>query len=342
MERISIFNYEAFYLDFLEGNLSEEDTALLMAFLEEHPELKIEDEMFPILEESPLHLENEFKTELKQILFNEDAITSENVEQFMIAEQEGLLSDAKKTALDVFIGRNEALIATRKLYVAAHLKPNLSQVYTDKKSLKRSKRIVLWPYISIAAAASVAFFFMVWNPSTGLNTNNTASLASKHEDDSLKVNPKVEQTSPTKKQDDLQENTFIQDQNAVYYKKEKILHESPVELAVVENASSEQPQIGGLKSRQLRKIRTNEIDLEVIEGNLASAQKTKSHVIKESNNDYAMLGFEDMNNPIQPITNRLASAVKQEVDFRAAKATEKRSGGFYLKIGKLEISHREF
>ena len=47
-----------------------------------------------------------------------------------------------------------------------------------------------------------------------------------------------------------------------------------------------------------------------------------------------------MNNPISPITNRLANVVKQEVDFRTAKATEKRSGGFYLKIGKLEISHR--
>jgi len=41
MEHISIFNYEAFYLDFLEGTLSEEDTALFLKFMEEHPELRL-------------------------------------------------------------------------------------------------------------------------------------------------------------------------------------------------------------------------------------------------------------------------------------------------------------
>ena len=62
--------------------------------------------------------------------------------------------------------------------------------------------------------------------------------------------------------------------------------------------------------------------------------------VNEEPSDYTILGFNDMNNPISPITNRLANVVKQEVDFRTAKATAKRSGGFYLKIGKLEISHR--
>ena len=43
MERISIFNYEAFYLDYLEGRLNQEDSALLLLFLESHPELIVED-----------------------------------------------------------------------------------------------------------------------------------------------------------------------------------------------------------------------------------------------------------------------------------------------------------
>jgi hypothetical protein len=346
MERISIFNYEAFYLDFLEGNLSKEDTALLLAFLEEHPELKVDDDMFPTLEESPLHLENGFKAELKQILFNEDAITPVNVEQFMIAEQEGLLSKEKSAELERFVGRDKALLTTRKLYAASRLKPDLSLVFVDKKALKRAKRVVLWPYISIAAAASVAIFFLLWNPSAGLNTNTTGTVTSKFEQDSLKSNSNgnsnVQPKIPAIKEDQQSDDFFNQQRKAVQRTVENSSNEAPVELAVVDRTPKQNPQIGGLKSRQLREIGNKEIDLEVIEGNRSVAQTSTNPYVKKANNDYAMLGFEDMNNPIQPITNRLASAVKQEVDFRAAKATEKRSGGFYLKIGKLEISHREF
>ena len=50
MEKISIFNYEAYYLDLLEGNLSEEDTALLLDFLEQHPHLKLDHEFMPELD----------------------------------------------------------------------------------------------------------------------------------------------------------------------------------------------------------------------------------------------------------------------------------------------------
>ncbi|MDP5012056.1 MAG: hypothetical protein NWQ47_12565 [Crocinitomicaceae bacterium] len=61
----------------------------------------------------------------------------------------------------------------------------------------------------------------------------------------------------------------------------------------------------------------------------------------QSTKDVAYMGFQDMKNPIKPITKRLGDVVKQEVDFRAAKTTSERSGGFYFKIGKLEVSHRK-
>jgi hypothetical protein len=48
-----------------------------------------------------------------------------------------------------------------------------------------------------------------------------------------------------------------------------------------------------------------------------------------------------MSNPIQPITSRLGTAIKKEIDFRAAKPSKHTSGGFYLKIGKLEVSHQK-
>ena len=51
-ERISIFNYEAFYLDHLEGTLGEQDTALLLEFLESHPNLIVEEDELMFLNQA--------------------------------------------------------------------------------------------------------------------------------------------------------------------------------------------------------------------------------------------------------------------------------------------------
>ena len=99
MERISIFNYEAFYLDFLEGNLSEEDHALFLLFLEENPELKVVDEDLPALELEQPFMDDTFKNSLKQPLLSEK-ITNLNYEYFLISQAEGLLSEEKENEID--------------------------------------------------------------------------------------------------------------------------------------------------------------------------------------------------------------------------------------------------
>ena len=58
METINSTNYEAFYLDFLEGNLNEEETALLFVFLDENPEFKLDDSEFFTIEDDSITLDN--------------------------------------------------------------------------------------------------------------------------------------------------------------------------------------------------------------------------------------------------------------------------------------------
>jgi hypothetical protein len=48
-----------------------------------------------------------------------------------------------------------------------------------------------------------------------------------------------------------------------------------------------------------------------------------------------------MSNPIKPITKKIAEVTNEEIDFRSAKPSKKNSGGFFLKIGSLEISHKK-
>ncbi|NNM16054.1 MAG: hypothetical protein HKO56_05300 [Bacteroidia bacterium] len=51
--KINKHNYEAFFIDFFDKNLNEEDTAMLFSFLDENPDLKAEFDAFEMLTLEP-------------------------------------------------------------------------------------------------------------------------------------------------------------------------------------------------------------------------------------------------------------------------------------------------
>lgn len=334
MEKISIFNYEAFYLDFLEGNLSEEDSLLLLKFLEQHPELKVEDDMLVTLDDEALKLDAQFKADLKQISFDETGITSQNVEKFLIAETENLLSTQKQNELDQFVKKDASLIKLRKMYASTHLVADKSIVFANKNALKQNKRIVLWPYLTLAAASITVLLFF-WNSTTNVVDPITAPITS---------NSKVPDKKDHQKQQGLPTNNSSQsnEKENNLAPINEIVDNNPIVIAQVNPATNKRISnlaIEGIKHRKVKTLNPSRRELEIIENN-TFAKSTPPAFEKED--EYTMLGFDEMNNPIKPITSRLGDAVKQEVDFRTAKATEQQSGGFYLKIGKLEISRRKF
>lgn len=336
MEKISIFNYEAFYLDFLEGNLSEEDSLLLLKFLEQHPELKVEDDMLVTLDDEALQLDAQFKADLKQISFDETGITSQNVEKFLIAETEGLLSYQKQDELNQIVGKDASLIQLRKLYSSTRLIADKSIVFANKKDLKQNKRIVLWPYLTLAAA-TIAILLFFWNATTNMveTTGESNTAINKTPTTKDKQNKPL---NPIKETPNGSENNYKEQRAPI----NEMVEENPIVVAEIEKSRINRtvnPVVNGLNRKQIKPLNQSNKELEIIENNLV-AQVTPRTFEKED--EYTMLGFNDMNNPIKPITSRLGDVVKQEVDFRAAKATKNQSGGFYLKIGKLEISKRKY
>lgn len=116
MEKITLHNYEAYLLDYFEGNLAKEDLALLKTFLIQHPELGIDlsEEKLPSLNAKNLNFE--FKSELKKSdvhLIDEELINylenNLNAEQKVFVEQklksnpdlQKLLLAYKKTILSI-------------------------------------------------------------------------------------------------------------------------------------------------------------------------------------------------------------------------------------------------
>jgi hypothetical protein len=337
MEKISIFNYEAFYLDYLEGNLNDEDKALLLHFLEKHPELKLDNDDLPVLEIDSTYLDDRFKTDLKQIMFNETVITFENVEQFLIAQTEGLLSSEKQNELEAFIADNLSLRRSFALYAATRIKPDYSIVYADKDGLKRSKRIVFWPYISFAAAAAVISFIVVFMPNNNRSLNNLEGPGLAVRDSLNKTEQKKSDKKQIKAQDEPQlpvDDVFVLGKTFATIDKAK----EPKVIPFKENQHDQPKSIDQIKFRSPKAFELANLDQDIIETKRTNPSERSTET---RTSVYAQLGFQDMNNPIKPVTSRIGDLVNQEVDFRTAKATQSNSGGFYLKIGKFELSHKK-
>lgn len=176
MYKIDLHNYEAYLLDFSEGNLSDENQMELELFLIQHPELNIDltELSLLLLEEEPINFSN--KTNLKK---SETDLISES--QF-IAYIENQLSNEERLGLEKSCEVNSSLSKELTLFAATIVKADTTVVYENKQSLKRKPKVV-WFNFSItqyAAAACVVFLlglFMLW-PKTGINSG-LSTLANK-------------------------------------------------------------------------------------------------------------------------------------------------------------------
>lgn len=339
MEVLNINNYEAYYLDFLEGNLNEEDTAVLLDFLDKHPDLKLEEEIFVSLENNSVTLDNSYKQSLKQVLFEEDLISRWNINSFLIAQTEGQLSPRKEEELEKFIALNPIYLKEQKLFQASHLTANLGEIYTEKSSLKQARVFPLRAFFAMTVAASIALFIYL-----GDFSNDPISVAANDK-------KSVEQKKPihtgvpkgTIPRDKMKTQGHIHTINPVIIESKRSFIAS-VDIKEVnstlqkkhQESRKENVKVAPLSSIKIKHFELNE---EFLEPELAAIYVLpNSFKYKERESEYTTLGFNQMNNPIMPITYKLSTLMKKDIDFRTAKPTSKHSGGFYFKIGKFVIS----
>lgn len=176
MNKIDIHNYEAYLLDFSEGNLTGELQVELELFLIQHPELEINlDELSLVtLEDEATSYSN--KNSLKK---TETDLVSET--QF-ISYIENQLPENERLELEKSCAVNPSLSKELALYTNTLAKADTSIVFENKQSLKRKPKVI-WFNFSAAqytAAACVVFLiglFMLW-PNTNTNSETT-TLANK-------------------------------------------------------------------------------------------------------------------------------------------------------------------
>lgn len=169
-------NYEAWFLDYAEGNLSAEQVADLLLFIEKHPDLQEEfEEDFGDIVLEPETVEFQHKDNLKREGFS-GLITVENVEDYIISNLEGLLDAPEKQALAAFLKTNPQFQADRALYAKVYLQADASIQYPHKARLKKRAAIVPL-FVRYAAAAAVAIFLMVFGWTTWSGDSTSVEIA---------------------------------------------------------------------------------------------------------------------------------------------------------------------
>ncbi len=103
MNRINFSNYEAWLLDYAEGNLSAEDTAELLLFMEQYPELQTDVDN---LMEFTLPSDEIISADFKHRLHKDEAAIKERFESLCIAFYDKTITAAEKKELDYFINQN--------------------------------------------------------------------------------------------------------------------------------------------------------------------------------------------------------------------------------------------
>ena len=159
-------NYEAYFLDYYEGNLTESRAEELMDFLAQHPDLREEFESFELVF---------LPDDLKMVMPGKDQIKkpentrpgSHSLDKQMIAYFEGDLDEESSSTLLAAVAKDPSLQKDFALFSKTRLQPEKGVVFAGKSGLKRYTIGVFMPAIErfAVAAAIIAFlagiFFMM-------------------------------------------------------------------------------------------------------------------------------------------------------------------------------------
>lgn len=179
--KIDKTNYEAFFLDYLEGNLSDHEILEMMAFLRNNPELKEELELFAPVEVMSENVLFPEKQNLKKFEFASTPVNAATFNDFCIAYHENLLQPDEIEKLNLFLHANPNKRIEFELFGKVKLQANEQVKFPAKASLKKrfivlsSARSLVLRWTSVAAG--IALIFCVYYFSQNQSVKQTGKLA---------------------------------------------------------------------------------------------------------------------------------------------------------------------
>jgi len=189
--KINRSNYESYFLDFHEGNLSEALTRELFSFLDSNPDLKEEFESFEMISVVPSSKKFFDKDSLKK-----DTITVYNYKTWFVASIENDLSSEQKKEVEYFLQINPSLKPELEIFKQTKLVPDHRIIFENKKQLKHGGKVIsLTPqFYRVAVAASVVLLLITYF----VLRNNKQKEVVQHESPKMEIQKQTPPPAPEK------------------------------------------------------------------------------------------------------------------------------------------------
>lgn len=164
--KIDINNYEAFFLDFVEGRLDDASTLEMLAFLRKNPDLKAELENFSDIRLEPAEIAYEHKEVLKKLEFNVPEVGIRNFDDFCIAYYEKLLTKTEEEKLFAYLAQFPDKKRDFELFGKATLKADPAVVFEAKPFLKKKVKgavrtiILRWSAVAAGVVLLVSVYYL--------------------------------------------------------------------------------------------------------------------------------------------------------------------------------------
>lgn len=147
-------NYEVWFLDYFEQQLSAEQVAELFLFLEQHPALKEEFDSVENSISTPIALEQE-PLPHKETLKKFNTVSAENIHEWLIADMEGDLNLTQSTALLTFLKAHPTYKAEQALYKKCRLDAKNEETFPNKHTLRKGVVIPFYQHPSFFRVAAI-------------------------------------------------------------------------------------------------------------------------------------------------------------------------------------------
>jgi hypothetical protein len=161
-------NYEVFIVDYLDGKLDPIQSANLIHFLSQNPDLEEEFNEYENMKVNPTKNIKLDKQILKKDYSDVKNINNDNFDEFCIARFEGDLKRCDELRLKEYLKEHPEKLRDFILYSKLYLIPDYSIKYSKKYNIKKispfvhTKRLIL--YSSSIAAATLILIMLLFRP----------------------------------------------------------------------------------------------------------------------------------------------------------------------------------
>jgi hypothetical protein len=255
--KINRNNYEAFFIDYLEGILDEKLVDDFIEFLQQNPDLKEELSLFQTVSIG----QEEITFNKKDLLLKEKYDVENEFNQAAIANLEGDITASEKVEFENYLSTHPEKQKESDLFRHTKLQPDKNVVFSNKNKLYRysaGRTILLWTsrVAAILIIALSVYIFIDKNPISIIPENQVAVIEKEPE---KKINPSEIKEVPTNNNKLEEQKTLKKDPEKPAVKSEK---SKPNQTKIIRENSQGRLINDGLASARISEI--NMVELESI------------------------------------------------------------------------------